>query len=609
MENDSQDQLTGDQLARLIALGANDDEVDPAAIQEAATVKLPYEQCPPETAPSDSGLDIEPGPFQPGDLIDGFKILEEVGRGGMCIVYKALQESPKRPVALKILRPSLAQDSAVAERFHRESVIVANLTHPNILPIFSYAHNPPELPYFTMEFVRGRSVRQEVGASGRLEPPRAARIALEAAGALHHAHENDIIHRDVTPRNLLLQGPEQYLRVADFGIAKDITGQLAETTQAGGHSFGTPAFMSPEQNLCREVDRRTDIYSLGSTLYYMLTGEVPYKARNPAELALAFQSKQPQSPGKLNPSVSPELERIVMKMIEVDPDRRYRTCADVACDIEGYLRATEGGSPGPAPVGVKRTRRKAVPITLGVMAILALALVLWSVFSPGGTGVATSDGQSPTGKGNPNNTQAGGSLTPTTRGGESTDGAAAVRIDKTAEPVRNPTPTTKQEIVVPPVIKPEPKKKMDSLTVEWVYQHDPKKTFTDPGAITGQAVLKADDPLSMGMYIFERATGLGPYNSPELKLVDFRVSIEDGVVMIVRDTPDQAAGCIMRTVAENFKLKDLETPPAQGYKTSYEYELKKGMILLLKCTAGGYAKMMLPAPKEKKPDIPKGVVK
>ena len=607
MKNDSQDQLTGDQLARLIALAASEDEADLAAIRDATTVKLPDEECPPESAPSDNELDIEPGPFQPGDVIDGFKILEEVGRGGMCIVYKARQESPERPVALKVLRPSLAQDPAIAKRFHRESVIVANLTHPNILPIFSYAHNPPELPYFTMEFVRGRSVREEVGANGRLEPSRAVRIALEAAKALHHAHENDIIHRDVTPRNLLLQGPEQYLRVSDFGIAKDITGQLAETTQAGGSSFGTPAFMAPEQNLCQEVDRRTDIYSLGSTLYYMLTGEVPYEAGNPAELALAFQSKRPQSPGKLNPSVSAELNRIVMKMIEVNPDRRYRTCADVACDLEGYVRATEGGSTAPAPVAVGRTR-KAAPITLAVMAILALALVLWSVFSPGGTGMTTTGDQSPTDRGNSTNAQARGSLTPQTGGGDGTDNTAAARIDKATEAGRNPTPTSKPRVFVPPTTRPVPKKR-DSVTVEWVYQPDPKKTFADPGTIAGQAVLKDDDPLSMGMYIFERATGLAPYESPELKPIDFRVSVKDGAVTIIRDAPDQAAGCIMRTVGGDFRLKDLEAPPAQGYKTSYEYELKKGMILLFRCTVGGYAKMMLPAPREQRPNLLKGVAK
>ena len=602
MENDSQDQLTEAQLARLIALGASDDEADLATVRDAIIIKLPDEECSPKPATSGNELGIEPGPFQPGDAIDGFKILEEVGRGGMCIVYKARQESPERPVALKVLRPSLAQNPVVARRFHQESVIVANLTHPNILPIFAYAHNPPELPYFTMEFVRGRSVREEVGANGRLEPSRAVRIALEAAGALHHAHENGIIHRDVTPRNLLLQGPEQYLRVSDFGIAKDITGQLAETTQAGGSSFGTPAFMAPEQNLCREVDRRTDIYSLGSTLYYMLTGEVPYEAGNPAELALAFRSRRPQPPGKLNPSVSVELNRIVMKMIEVNPDRRYRTCVDVASDLEGYLRATEGGSRGSAPVAVGRTR-KAAPITLAVMMILALALVLWSVFSPGGTGMTTADDHSLTDRSNPTNPQARGSLFPTTRADDGADETAGAKIDKTTESGRDPTPATKPRVLVSSATRPEPKKR-DSVVVEWSYQPDPKKTFADPGTITGQAVLRADDPLSMGMYIFERATGLAPYKSPELKPIDFRISVKDGAVMIVRDAPDQAAGCIMRTVGRDFQLKSLEAPPAQGYKTSYEYELKKGMILLFRCTAGGYAKMMVPAPREQSPNFP-----
>jgi len=275
----------------------------------------------------------------PGTVLDDFEILEEVGRGGMGVVYKALERSLRRVVALKVLSPQISGNASLAKRFRREAILAANLTHPNIVPVYNVDKaDPPR--YFTMEFVQGRSLREKVQSEGFLHPSQAVRIALQACEALEHAHERHIVHRDIKPANILLQNHVERVRITDFGIAQDVTGHLAEKTETTGMSAGTPAFMSPEQNLGRALDKRTDVFSLGMTLYYMLTGKVAYRATNRAELALAFQNQSPAPPSRLNPEVPPELDRVVMRMIAAEPDSRHASCqaaADAMHELEGAL--------------------------------------------------------------------------------------------------------------------------------------------------------------------------------------------------------------------------------------------------------------------------------
>ena len=295
-------------LARLLSVGAEG--------QEQAEANGP----PPEDeAPS----------LAPGTVLDDFEILEEVGRGGMGVVYKALERSLRRVVALKVLNPQISGNASLAKRFRREAILAANLTHPNIVPVYTVDKaDPPR--YFTMEFVQGRSLREKVQSEGFLHPSQAVRIALQACEALDYAHQHGILHRDIKPANILLQNHTERVRITDFGIAQDVTGRLAEKTETTGLSAGTPAFMSPEQNLGRALDRRTDVFSLGMTLYYMLTGQVAYQGKNRAELALAHQNLPPAPPSRLNPDVGPDLDRVVLKMIAAEWDERYADCAAAA---------------------------------------------------------------------------------------------------------------------------------------------------------------------------------------------------------------------------------------------------------------------------------------
>ena len=322
MSLESTDSLNAEQLARLLAVGASARPPHPPATPDEHDRSL---------ADLDD-LDAEGGPFEPGDVVDEFEIVEEIGRGGMCIVYKARQRGLKRQVALKALRPSLARIPSVARRFRRESVLVAALSHPNIVPIFSHGLDGMGRPYFTMELVAGESIAERVAADGPMSPGAVLAVAIAACDALRTAHRSGIIHRDVTPRNIILEDTGR-VRLVDFGIARDTTGNLAGVTRTGRGWAGTPGFMSPEQNLGRRLDERSDIFSLGMTLYTMLTGAPAYRASNRAELALAFRMQKPRRPGAVRAAAAGPLARIVMAMIAVARVRRYRNCDELAAAL------------------------------------------------------------------------------------------------------------------------------------------------------------------------------------------------------------------------------------------------------------------------------------
>jgi DNA-binding beta-propeller fold protein YncE/tRNA A-37 threonylcarbamoyl transferase component Bud32 len=274
--------------------------------------------------------------LSPGDTVDDFEILEEVGAGGMGIVYKARQKSLNRVVALKILHPRISGDPAMAKRFRTEAVLAANLNHPNIVRIFQIdACASPR--YFTMEFVEGMTLQELVGREGYLPPAKAVEFLRQACSALQYAHGHNILHRDIKPGNILLEDSLEFVRVSDFGIAAEVRARLSEGIQERGVTAGTPGFMSPEQNLGQELDQRTDIYSLGMTFYYMLTGKKSYDARDRSALAVAMTMQSVKPPSAFNPEITEEIDRIALKMIAVDPRDRYPDCAALEADLRGIL--------------------------------------------------------------------------------------------------------------------------------------------------------------------------------------------------------------------------------------------------------------------------------
>src|SRR5436853_726828 len=213
-------------------------------------------------------------------LGSSYTLDREIGRGGMGVAYHARDERLKRAVAVKVLPPELGVREEIRMRFLREAETAARLSHPHIVPIHSVGEGPDGLVYVVMAFVDGESVAGKLKRRGRLPSEEARRIMLETSDALGAAHALGIIHRDVKPDNILLEGSRGRVVVTDFGIAKALSSTTGSATlTATGVAIGTPHYMSPEQAAGdREVDGRSDIYSLGVVSYQMLTGELPFQA-------------------------------------------------------------------------------------------------------------------------------------------------------------------------------------------------------------------------------------------------------------------------------------------------------------------------------------------
>ncbi len=269
------------------------------------------------------------------DRIGHYRIVAELGRGGMGIVYKAHEESLNRFVAIKVLGEHLIEDPGHVERFLREARSAASLNHPNIVQIYAVSEEDGR-HFFAMEYVSGRSLQQILRSSGPLEPIQVAKIALQTASGLRAAHEQGIIHRDIKPANLLIDD-RGLVKIADFGLAL-VTGGVSRLT-ATGMFMGTPGYLSPEQCLDQNPDHRTDIYSLGVTLYEALSGKVPFTADSPLALLRQIVEVEPPDLGELKPEVDPALRTIVSRMMAKDRNLRVSSCAELIGGLEKFLEA------------------------------------------------------------------------------------------------------------------------------------------------------------------------------------------------------------------------------------------------------------------------------
>ncbi len=286
-------------------------------------------------------------------LGEAYTIEGEIGRGGMGVVYRARDERLHRRVAIKVLPPELAFQKDIRERFTREAQTAARLSHPHIVPIHDVGEGTG-LVYFVMGYVEGESLAARIKRRGKLPPEEARRIMKETADALSAAHSLSIIHRDIKPDNILLEGTRGRVMVTDFGIAKALSGSTGATLTGVGVAIGTPQFMSPEQAAGeREIDGRSDIYSLGVVTYQMLTGELPFNAPTVAGILM----KQITEPAPIlhlsRPEVPEDLSLAVARCLEKDPENRWPTADALRRALEsrtvtGY-RPTSAGAPAARP--------------------------------------------------------------------------------------------------------------------------------------------------------------------------------------------------------------------------------------------------------------------
>lgn len=265
--------------------------------------------------------------------IRNFEIKELIATGGMAAIYKAVQLSLDRIVAVKILHGHLAQDKDFIVRFEREAKAAANLQHENIVNIIDYGRDE-DVYFIAMEYVDGKSLKEILNLVKFVPQEIALAMAGEISKGLDYAHQKGIVHRDVKPANILI-GYDGTVKIADFGLAQ---AQDLTSITVTGSIVGTPAYMSPEQAAGKKVDIRSDIFSFGVVVYEMLTGIKPFKGDNYSSVIHEILTVAPPKPVEANPLVSKDISNIIERMLEKDPDKRYQQCNEVSLEINNYLR-------------------------------------------------------------------------------------------------------------------------------------------------------------------------------------------------------------------------------------------------------------------------------
>jgi serine/threonine protein kinase len=268
---------------------------------------------------------------QQGVTLGEYRIIEQIGMGGMATVYKAYQPGMDRMVALKVLPQQYSKDKKFIERFEREARTIARLEHRNILPVYGYGQDQG-VTYMAMRYLEGGTLR-DVLDQGRLTLGDIVSVIEQVCAGLDYAHRQGVVHRDVKPSNVMVDD-EGWAYVTDFGIARVLD---ASSELTGGGAIGTPAYMAPEQSMGKKVDHRADIYAMGIILYELVVGRVPYQAETPMAVALAHVHSPLPLPRSIDPRVPEAVEKVILKALAKEPEHRYDSANQLAADFKAAV--------------------------------------------------------------------------------------------------------------------------------------------------------------------------------------------------------------------------------------------------------------------------------
>ncbi|MCK5245189.1 MAG: serine/threonine protein kinase, partial [Desulfobacterales bacterium] len=308
-----------------------------------------------------------------------YKIVRELGKGSMGVVYEAHDPNIDRSIALKVLRPDRVTSKAFVERFLKEAKAVGRFSHPNIVTVYDVGQDHGTI-YIAMEFLEGKPLDSAIREKS-FTIDEIMNIGAQVAETLDCAHEKGIIHRDIKPSNILLMSNGQ-IKITDFGIAHIEDPSAAQLTQAG-EILGTPAYMSPEQVVGRPVDGRSDLYSLGVILYELSTGKRPFRGSNLAAVFNAVTRDSPPEPAKIKSGIPLDLSRVIMKSMGKAPDDRFQTGTAMVEALKSCVRQRKPPVPGEAP-GRKQRRIPVISIVLVVFLISVMGVLSYYLMNGNG---------------------------------------------------------------------------------------------------------------------------------------------------------------------------------------------------------------------------------